>query len=469
MVVKRSQGSSELVLIFALMLFSMLTITITNSMQFLKSEELLSKSYLLHISAERVRNNLIAIIDNAGNWSRTQTCQESDSYTDNDHVFDCLLPGNTCAHGTPGRNFVLNNYVKQFVVNPYDPTQGFTMDGLPCNTFNAATGNDDCPFRYDDLRWYADCHTEDNLAACISPKINVRASLLFKPASQKFKNIPFNSLRYTLDYTRAPTVASTVYKSVLSFDDSSSLTTVPVGSKQMSIEAWGAGGGGAGGGTYILAPAGSDPKKLIILAGGGGGGGGYVKRVIDVIATTTYKITVGKGGAAGTDIANGIKGENTVVEVFGAADGADYVLTSFGGEGGFYCSTWPCNDLNGKGLGGSGGTSTATKNGAADDNAVKLNGKNGQKYNAIHEQRYHSETLDIKWIVEYFGGPGGNSGGGFGAGGTSNQNSDATTYLLPTAPGGGGAGTKMINDPDPSKVIKPQVGANGKVNVWFGF
>lgn len=59
--------------------------------------------------------------------------------------------------------------------------EGFTLEGQPCNTFNNAGGNDNCPFRYQ-LTWFANC--PNAVSPCIRPQVIVIAQFLNNPASK---------------------------------------------------------------------------------------------------------------------------------------------------------------------------------------------------------------------------------------------------------------------------------------------
>lgn len=71
----------------------------------------------------------------------------------------------------------------------------------------------------------------------------------------------------------------------------------PMGVTSVDVECWGAGGGGG---------AADVASGTSFKGGGGGGGGSYVKKVsVAVVPGTTYTITVGVGGAGGTNATNG--------------------------------------------------------------------------------------------------------------------------------------------------------------------
>jgi hypothetical protein len=121
--------------------------------------------------------------------------------------------------------------------------------------------------------------------------------------------------------------------------------TVPSGVYQIQVEIWGAGGGSGGsGGTFIgysNAPGvgcciNQNGTEVYSPYSGAGGHGGYVKSILSVISGTTYSITIGAGGAAGTA---GPSPEYTYVSVggngqAGVATSFNGILTASGGAGG---------------------------------------------------------------------------------------------------------------------------------------
>lgn len=85
---------------------------------------------------------------------------------------------------------------------------------------------------------------------------------------------------------------------------------VPAGVTSITVQAFG--GGGGGGGNFTSRP--------------GGGGGAFASSVISVTPGTSYSITVGAGGAAGTSGNDGVNGGNSIF-------GANLVVAAGGGGG----------------------------------------------------------------------------------------------------------------------------------------
>ena len=157
---------------------------------------------------------------------------------------------------------------------------------------------------------------------------------------------------------------------------------VPSGVTSITVECWG--GGGGGGGTAV------NPSR-----GGGGGGGSYAKSVISTTGGTSYVVTVGAGGLAGTNSGgNGGQGGASSLAALVIAPGGN------GGNGGI--SGTP------NGIAGTGAT------GATGD--VVFNGGNGTDATGTY------------------------SGAGGGGAGTAASGNNATTSTGGVAVTGGGAG-----------------------------
>ena len=206
----------------------------------------------------------------------------------------------------------------------------------------------------------------------------------------------------------------------------------PANVTSVNVFLWG-GGGGGGGGTY----------GSINLGNGGGGGGGAcaVNNYVTVIPGTTYTITVGTGGIAGTSSANGGTGGMSKFE----NNGLGLSLYAAGGIGGTYST-----GTSGASLAGGSGGNTGT--------GIIYSGGNGSAgYNGTSSSNSYTGT----------GGGGAGSGGngttpangcnhtgtgGIGTytGGTGGYNTNCSTStdmvgVVGAFPGGGGSGDNTYN------------------------
>ena len=173
------------------------------------------------------------------------------------------------------------------------------------------------------------------------------------------------------------------------------------------------GGGGGGGRT-----------------GGGGGGGAVVNTYAYVVATSSYTITVGQGGAGAT--ADGVLGVNGTSSIFTTLSGNVNISAIGGGGGGSY-------GING-GNGGSGGGAGATDAGYAYGGTGLINGSGGTNYNgggggAIGTTVFTSRIAGGGGGAGAAGSSGTTSVGGNGGNGIISNISGTSTYY---AGGGGG-------------------------------
>lgn len=157
--------------------------------------------------------------------------------------------------------------------------------------------------------------------------------------------------------------------------------TVPQGVNSITVEVWGGGGGGAS--TYNGG------------GGGGGGGGGYGKQTVSVVPGTTYNITIGKGGSAGS--AGGTTSFGSVINATGGQPGRWLV--------------WNCGS-NCTVAGGLGGTSNASTtvngvNGAASSFSSSPGGRGGNG-GGTSEITIIDPITNMK--LDHIGGTGGNGG-----------------------------------------------------------
>ena len=173
------------------------------------------------------------------------------------------------------------------------------------------------------------------------------------------------------------------------------------------------GGGGGGGKT-----------------GGGGGGGAVVNTYAYVVATSSYSITVGQGGAGAT--ADGVLGVNGTSSIFTTLSGNVNISAIGGGGGGSY-------GING-GNGGSGGGAGATDAGYAYGGTGLINGLGGTNYNGGG-----GGAIGTTIFTSRIAGGGGGSGaagttGTTSVGGNGGQGLSFNISGTPTNYAGGGGG-----------------------------
>lgn len=191
------------------------------------------------------------------------------------------------------------------------------------------------------------------------------------------------------------------------------------------------GGGGGGGGT----PAGTVGGES--ACGGGGGGGSHLRtRIVEVIAGSSYAVTIGVGGTAGAASTAGGDGGDTI---FGA-------LATFMGAGGGASSS---GNTSGTGLATRGGSPVRSVSGFYPQRIAVVNysdlvqtspGGGGAGINAAGGFQALQGTGSVEGYVSATGGNFGVTGGGYvgGGGGGSGGSGPGGTGA---SGGGGGAGS----------------------------
>jgi hypothetical protein len=212
---------------------------------------------------------------------------------------------------------------------------------------------------------------------------------------------------------------------------SSGTFVVPSNVNTITVECYG--GGGGGGGTAV------NPSR-----GGGGSGGAYARSILSVNPGTSYTVTVGAGGTAGsnsggtggTGAASSFSGGSNNVSAPGGAGGVGGTSTVPSGIGGIAATTGAIGST--VFYGGNGGDAGASSSGGGGSSA-------GSAANGVNASANTGGAAV--------------TGGGKGANGRSTSGAGAAG----SAPGGGGAGGNRMN----TTARAGGVGGTGKVIVSY--
>ena len=213
--------------------------------------------------------------------------------------------------------------------------------------------------------------------------------------------------------------------------------------------------------TTWTAPAGVTSVNYLVVAGGGGGGsaatgismgggggaGGLLQGQLTVVPGTTYTVTVGAGGSAGTNGGNSVFGSITATGGGAGAGGiSSFVYAQNGGSGGGggpYTGLQKGSGIAGQGFdGGSagnidaagGGGGSSGVGGSISSGTVGGAGGPGTVVGITGSNVTYAGGGGGGAYLGYTGGAGGSGGGG--AGGANADGANATGY----GSGGGGAG-----------------------------
>jgi hypothetical protein len=197
-------------------------------------------------------------------------------------------------------------------------------------------------------------------------------------------------------------------------------------------------------GTWV-APAGVSNVDYVVVAGGGGavagggGAGGFLTNSLSVTAGTSYTVTIGGGGPAGTNGVDSVFGSITATGGGKGASSGAVATTGGSGGGGYGTGAYQAGAAGtaGQGYAGSNGTTTAGGGGGGSNG-------NGQPptSGAGGDGGRGASTFITGSITAYAGGGG---GGGSSSGGTGYNGGGAGAVNASTAgtanTGGGGGGS----------------------------
>lgn len=229
--------------------------------------------------------------------------------------------------------------------------------------------------------------------------------------------------------------------------------TVPVGIERLWVYACGGGGGGSSGFLYTGAPAAAEN-------GAGGAGANPTWHLIDVVPEVTYAVTIGAGGAGGSNSGSFQNGSNGGTTSFGS------LFYARGGEGGQWV---PGVDYDAA-------TAVLRYRGRPGLNAGSCTPSRGGQGAVYWTSGSVAATAGIGGVVGSGGGggsgnyAGGGGGGSIGIGGTGAGGSGTGNSPVATSGGigaGGGGGASAINN----QSIYDRAGASGgpgyMMVVWF--
>lgn len=117
---------------------------------------------------------------------------------DNDQAFyntarfhsrlNCYVAGGDCPEGDTGpiNVYLAGASAPAMLVDMSRPNVGFDMNGDVCENFNADTGNDACPFRFNvsgQIQCFGNClaEVEARQRVAVNPRLNINIQLVFKP------------------------------------------------------------------------------------------------------------------------------------------------------------------------------------------------------------------------------------------------------------------------------------------------
>lgn len=169
--------------------FALLSILVYSVATFYKSyqdQEVVART---RATTLQIRQNVLGLLSNQEAWNRTvsRVIQMGGS------KMDCLNP-NLTVYCTPGDNSSMGGPDPLPIFDAMGtkiideaPTAGFTLNGGPCNTFDAVNGNDSCPIRVE-VHWTAACVTTRTDGKCWIPQSLIDVNFRFSAKNIKSIN-----------------------------------------------------------------------------------------------------------------------------------------------------------------------------------------------------------------------------------------------------------------------------------------
>ncbi len=139
--------------------------------------EVLMKSTVLS-----VRNSLLANISSSSAWQKTVSLQPSLKCTNNTDPY--------CDGAPASKDIIVYDAAGSVVFDSTVASNGFTVNGVKCSTYDAVNGNDSCPIGVK-VQWRALCSN----GLCQGQQDLVSLQFDFKPKNT-FRNVAFNSYNY---------------------------------------------------------------------------------------------------------------------------------------------------------------------------------------------------------------------------------------------------------------------------------
>lgn len=121
------------------------------------------------------------------------TVQDADN-SDMQCLDPTVIPAIPCVANPAGYVFRLRNAANEIIMDN-DATSGININGETCDTYNAASGNIHCPFKYE-LTWKPLCPP---VGACMNPAIEITGTFKFSIGGNPF---PLNTSQYDILTTR---------------------------------------------------------------------------------------------------------------------------------------------------------------------------------------------------------------------------------------------------------------------------
>lgn len=179
---KKKNNNKGFSLIQTLVVIGIISVLWTVVIELLNQVQKSQYEILMKSTVLSVKNSLLANLSSSSAWQKTVSLQPSLKCTNNVSPY--------CDGAPASKDIVVYDSAGSVIFDSTSPSNGFTVNGVKCSTFDPVNGNDSCPIGVK-VRWRALC---DN-SLCQSQQDLLSLQFEYKPQNS-FRNVAFNSYNY---------------------------------------------------------------------------------------------------------------------------------------------------------------------------------------------------------------------------------------------------------------------------------
>lgn len=177
-----NQNNKGFSLVQTLVVIGIITVLWTVVIELLNQVQKSQYEILMKSTVLSVKNSILANVSSGGAWAQTVTAQPS---------LKCANNTDPYCNGAPAsKDIIVYDSSGSVVFDSTNPNNGFTVNGMKCNSFDSVAGSDSCPIGVK-VRWRALCSN----ALCQSQQDLVSVQFDYHPSSTA-RNVAFNAFNY---------------------------------------------------------------------------------------------------------------------------------------------------------------------------------------------------------------------------------------------------------------------------------
>lgn len=179
---RKNTNSKGFSLIQTLVIIGVISVLWTVVIELLNQVQKSQYEVLMKSTVLSVRNSLLANISSSGAWQKTVSLQPS---------LKCANNTDPYCNGAPAsKDIIIYDAAGGVIFDSTNASNGFTVNGVKCSTYDGVNGNDSCPIGVK-VQWRALC----NNSFCESQQDLVSLQFDYRPKTT-FRNVAFNSYNY---------------------------------------------------------------------------------------------------------------------------------------------------------------------------------------------------------------------------------------------------------------------------------